>query len=70
MIRRFARPYARAMMDVAKLVVAVCDSSKFGKRSLALIAPPSEIQHVITDRGIPKNDLSVLKKSGVEVTII
>ena len=60
----------RAMMDVAKLVVAVCDSSKFGKRSLALIAPPSEIQHVITDRGIPKNDLSVLKKSGVEVTII
>jgi DeoR family transcriptional regulator of aga operon len=60
----------RAMMDVAKLVVAVCDSSKFGKRSLSLIAPPSEIQHVITDRGIPKNDLSVLKKSGVEVTII
>lgn len=60
----------RAMMDVAKMVVATCDSSKFGKRSLSLIAPPSSVHHVITDRGIPKADLSALKKAGVEVTIV
>jgi DeoR family transcriptional regulator of aga operon len=60
----------RAMMDVAKVVVAVCDSSKFGKRSLSLIAPPSSVQHVITDRGISKADLNALSKDGIEVTIV
>jgi DeoR family transcriptional regulator of aga operon len=60
----------RAMMDVAKVVVAVCDSSKFGRRSLSLIAPPSSLQRVITDRGISKVDQNALKKSGVEVNIV
>jgi DeoR family transcriptional regulator, aga operon transcriptional repressor len=57
----------RAMMDVAKRTIAVCDSSKFGRRSLSLIAPPSAIQGLITDRGIPKSDLNILKKAGIEV---
>jgi DeoR family transcriptional regulator, aga operon transcriptional repressor len=60
----------RAMIEISKVAVAVCDSSKFGKRSLSLIAPPSSLQHVITDSGIPKADLGALKKSGVEVTIV
>lgn len=60
----------RAMMDVAKRTIAVCDSSKFGRRSLSLIAPPSAIQGLITDRGIPKSDLNVLKKAGIEVTLV
>src|SRR5271165_3417357 len=60
----------RAMIEISKTSVAVCDSSKFGKRSLSLIAPTSSLQHVITDSGVPKADLSVLKKSGVEVTVV
>ena len=60
----------RAMMDVAKRTIAVCDSSKFGRRSLSLIAPPSAIQGLITDRGIPKSDLNVLKKASIEVTLV
>jgi DeoR family transcriptional regulator, aga operon transcriptional repressor len=60
----------RAMMDVSRVAVAVCDSSKFGKRSLSTIAPTTALQAVITDRGIPKADLNALKKSGVEVTIV
>jgi DeoR family transcriptional regulator of aga operon len=60
----------RTMMEVAKVVVAVCDSSKFGKRSLSLIDRPSAIRHVITDRGISKADLNALKQSGIEVTVI
>jgi DeoR family transcriptional regulator of aga operon len=60
----------RAMMDIAKSTVVVCDSSKFGKRSLSLIAEPAAVQRVITDRGIPKGDLNALKKSGIEVTIV
>lgn len=60
----------RAMMEASKVVVAVCDSSKFGRRSLSVIAPPSALQYVITDRGIPKADLAALQKSGVEVVIV
>lgn len=60
----------RTMVEVAKRTVAVCDASKFGRRSLSLIAPPSALQEVITDRGIPKSDLRALKKSGIEVTLV
>lgn len=59
-----------AMMDVAGVVMVVCDSSKFGRRSLSSIAPLSAVHHVITDRGIRKPDLSVLKKAGIQVTLV
>jgi len=58
----------RAMMDVARIVVAVCDSSKFGRRSLSLIAPPSAVHQVITDRFAPKKDIDQLRKAGIEIT--
>jgi DeoR family transcriptional regulator, aga operon transcriptional repressor len=58
----------RAMMDVARTVVVVCDSSKFGRRSLSLIAPPSAIHRVITDTLAPKRDIAQLRKDGIEVT--
>ena len=60
----------RAMMEVARITVAVCDSSKFGRRSLSSIAPPSAVHHLITDRGIPKLALTTLKKSGMLVTLV
>lgn len=60
----------RAMIDAARLSVAVCDSSKFGRRSLSLIGPPSAIHRVITDRGIPRTELSALKKARIEVTLV
>src|SRR2546421_138916 len=60
----------RVMVEAAKRTVAVCDSSKFGRRSLSLIVPTSALQEVITDRGIPKSDLRALKKSGLEVTLV
>ena len=60
----------RVMVEVAKRTVAVCDSSKFGRRSLSLIVPPSALQHIITDKNIPKSDLRALKKAGIEVTLV
>jgi DeoR family transcriptional regulator, aga operon transcriptional repressor len=60
----------RAMMEVARITVAVCDSSKFGRRSLSSIARPSDLHHLITDRGIPKSDLATLKKIGTQVTLV
>ena len=60
----------RVMVEVAKRTVAVCDSSKFGRRSLSLIVPPSALHEVITDRAAPKADLRTLKKAGIEVKIV
>ena len=60
----------RVMVEVAKRTVAACDSSKFGRRSLSLIAPPQALHEVITDRGAPKSDLKALQKAGIEVTLV
>jgi DeoR family transcriptional regulator of aga operon len=60
----------RVMMEISRRTVVICDSSKFGRRSLSLIAPPSAIHHVITDNGVAKADLRVLKESRIEVTIV
>lgn len=60
----------RVMVEVSERIVATCDSSKFGRRSLSLIIPPTALQLVITDNGIPKSDLRALKKQGIEVTVV
>jgi len=60
----------RLMVEGAKRTVAVCDSSKFGRRSLSRIVPLSAIHEVITDRGIPKTDLKALKKARIETRLV
>jgi DeoR family transcriptional regulator of aga operon len=60
----------RVMVEIAKRSIAVCDSSKFGRRSLSLIARPSELQEVITDSDISKSDLRALKQAGIETTVV
>jgi DeoR family transcriptional regulator of aga operon len=60
----------RAMMDVARVTVVVCDSSKFGRRSLSSIAPTSTVHHLITDRGVSRQDLAAMKKAGMQVTLV
>jgi DeoR family transcriptional regulator of aga operon len=59
----------KVMLEIAKRTVVVCDASKFGRRSLSLIAPPSALHEIITDRGAPKSDLRILKQAGIEVTL-
>jgi len=60
----------RVMMEVSRRCIVICDSSKFGRRSLSLIAPVSLVHHVITDGRIPKSDLRTLKQAGIEVTVV
>jgi DeoR family transcriptional regulator of aga operon len=60
----------RVMVEVAKQTVVVCDSSKFGRRSLSLIVPTSGLHRVITDKKAPKSDLRALHKAGVEVVLV
>jgi DeoR/GlpR family transcriptional regulator of sugar metabolism len=58
------------MMDVTRVAVAVCDFSRFARRSLSSIAPLSAVYHLITDRGIPKPDVAALKKTGIQLTLV
>ena len=60
----------RVMVEISRKVVAVCDSSKFGRRSLSTIVPPNAIHHVITDKKISKMDIQNLKDTGVSLTLI
>jgi DeoR family transcriptional regulator of aga operon len=60
----------RIMTQIAKRTVVVCDSSKFGRRSLSLILPPASLTHIITDKGISKADLTALENAGIEVTVV
>jgi DeoR family transcriptional regulator, aga operon transcriptional repressor len=60
----------RAMVRASKKVVAVCDSTKFHRQSLALIVPPTAIHTIITDSGIQESDVESLKSIGVEVIIV
>jgi len=60
----------RAMAEAARRTIVVCDSSKFGKRSLSLIMPTSSVHETITDRNISKHDLKALRDAKVEVTLV
>ena len=60
----------RAMSESARRTIVVCDSSKFGRRSLSLIMDVSMVHETITDRGVPKHDLRALRDAEVEVTLV
>lgn len=60
----------RTMLKMARKVIAVADSSKFGKRHLAVICNISQIDVLITDSGISASDKEALEKMGVEVVVV
>ena len=60
----------RAMAEAARRTVIVCDSSKFGRRSLSLIMPTSSVHEAITDKNISKHDLKALREADIEVTLV
>ncbi len=60
----------RVMIEIARRTVVVCDSSKFGRRSLSSIAPTSAVHQTITDSRISKADLRALEEAGIEVTLV
>ena len=58
------------MAEAARRTIVVCDSSKFGRRSLSLIMPTSSVHETITDRKVSKQDLKALRDAEVEVTLV
>src|ERR1700761_5831436 len=60
----------RAMVHAAEKVVMVCDSTKFGRRSLSLIVPADAIHTVITDTNLSEDQAEAIKALGVEVILV
>ncbi|KQH85641.1 DeoR family transcriptional regulator [Vibrio furnissii] len=59
----------RAMCDVARQVIAVTDSSKFGRKSFCLIRAANQIDVLVTDSLIPHATHQALLDMGVDVII-
>jgi DeoR family transcriptional regulator of aga operon len=60
----------RAMVEAAKRVVVVCDSTKFHRRSLSRIVPPASVHCIITDRGLAEADAEILRGHGIEIITV
>jgi DeoR family transcriptional regulator of aga operon len=57
------------MMQIAHEVIVVADSSKFGKRSMSIIADVEDADKIISDKKIQNDDLDRLRELGVEVIL-
>ncbi|WP_018971535.1 transcriptional repressor AgaR [Rudaea cellulosilytica] len=58
------------MIRVSREVVGVFDSSKFGQRSLSVIAPLSGLHKVISDTAAAPEYVEALESAGVGVTLV
>ena len=59
----------QVMIDIAREVILVTDSSKFQRRNLAFICSLKSINIVITDKNIRKEDLNKLQDAGIKVIL-
>lgn len=57
------------MIAMARETIAVCDASKFNKRSFAFIAPIEKINAVVTDGAIPSNIRNQLVDKNIQLHI-
>jgi len=60
----------QAMARIARETILVADSSKFGKRSLSRIVPLSEIDIIITDRGLPAETQAELRSREIKLILV
>ncbi|WP_407557447.1 DeoR/GlpR family DNA-binding transcription regulator [Winogradskyella sp. 4-2091] len=60
----------KKMLDAAQKVIVLADSSKFGKKSFARICDLSQVDEIITDRGISETNRKKLEEKEIKVTIV
>jgi DeoR family transcriptional regulator of aga operon len=58
------------MIEIAREVVVVADSSKFQRRSLSVIAKLDKVHKLITDEGAPPEIVAALRARNVEVVLV
>ena len=55
------------MMSVSRQTILLADSSKFGRKSLAVVDKVSAVDKIITDTELGARDVQRLEESGIEV---
>ena len=60
----------RSMIDRARRVIVVTDSSKLGRIAFAQICPIDRVDEVITDRSVGSGPLQELRDAGVVVAVV
>ena len=58
------------MIEIAREVVVVADSSKFQRRSISVIAQLDKVNKVITDDNAPAELVAALRARNVEVVCV
>jgi len=61
---------AQMMIETVQKVIALVDSSKFGRRGFCKMCDVERIDMVITDDGVPPVAVERLRESGVDVRIV
>ena len=60
----------RQMIAAAEEVIVVTDSSKFGHRALAHLAPLSAVHRLVVDGGVSDEWRAVIEKAGIKLTVV
>lgn len=60
----------RLMVEAARSVVGVVDSSKFGQVHLSAFAFPHEIDRLITDSSMPASSIEEMRAVGITVDVV
>ena len=60
----------RQMIAAAGEVIVVTDSSKFGHRALAHLAPLSAVHRLVVDGGVSDEWREVVEKAGIKLTVV
>jgi DeoR/GlpR family transcriptional regulator of sugar metabolism len=58
---------SRVMMQISAETIVLADSSKFGRRSLAVISPLKDIQRIVTTKKLTEHEMEKLRKDHIEV---
>jgi DeoR family transcriptional regulator, aga operon transcriptional repressor len=58
------------MLEIARSVVVVGDSSKIGRRSLSVIAKIEQVDRIITDAGAAPETVEALRARGAQVELV
>ncbi len=65
----FEADMKKLMIQSAKHIILVVDSTKFGKSSISHFADLSQVNTIVTDAGVHEEDAQMLRDRGIELII-
>jgi len=62
-------PIKQAMVNAADKVILLTDSSKFGVTGFAKVCNITDVDHIITDQGISKEQLQMIRNKNINIIV-